>query len=126
MSIAFVFTTLGFSSCTKEDDTSSNPANSRDITYELTGNFSGSVYVSYTTASGGTFNESVTIPWSKSITYATTVDAAIISINGSGGIAGQTVTIIVKQGGTPRSSNTSTAAGSAGSFSPLSSPVITF
>jgi hypothetical protein len=111
---------LFFSSC----DDSSPEAPSRTIKYEVTGNFSGAVFASYTTASGGTNNESASLPWSKEITYASNVTAAIIAISGNGGTAGQQLTIVVKKGNTQVSSTPITA-GSQGSFS-QSAPVVTF
>jgi hypothetical protein len=100
-SLLFAFYLLFFSSC----DDSSPEAPSRTIKYEVTGNFSGAVFASYTTASGGTNNESASLPWSKET-------------------AGQQVTIVVKKGNTQVSSTPITA-GSQGSFS-QSAPVVTF
>lgn len=116
--VAFIF-----SAC-KKDDTSNNNS-SRTLKYEITGSYSGSLIASYTTATGGTANETITtMPWSKEITYASNVSAAIIAISGNGGTVGQQVTVVVKKGGTQVSSTTATADNS-GSFS-RSAPVITF
>lgn len=112
-----------FGACKKDDSTNNN--SSRVLKYEISGSYSGSVVASYTTATGGTVNETVTVlPWSKEITYASNVSAAIIAISGNGGTAGQQVTVTVKRGGTQVSSTTATA-GNAGSFS-RSAPVVTF
>jgi hypothetical protein len=109
-------------SCKDDDDP--EPA-SRAISYEVSGNFSGSLFASYTTASGGTSNESIAaLPWSKEITYESSVDAANIAISGNSGVAGQQVTIVVKSGGTQLSSTTATADAS-GSFT-KAAPVVTF
>lgn len=110
-----------FSSCKKDDV----PASSKLIRYEVTGNYTGTVYASYTTASGSTANEQLTaIPWSKEVTYAANVTAAIIAISGNGGIAGQQVTIVVKKAGSQLSTTQATADGS-GSFT-KAVPAITF
>lgn len=110
-----------FSSCKKDDA----PASSRLVRYEVTGNYAGTVYASYTTASGSTANEQLTaIPWSKEVTYAANVTAAIIAISGNGGIAGQQVTVVVKKAGSQLSTTQATADGS-GSFT-KAVPAITF
>jgi hypothetical protein len=109
-----------FLSC-KDDDPKPS---SRTIKYEVNGNFTGSVFASYTTASGGTTNEQINLPWSKEITYAASVTAAIVALNGNGGVAGQQVTIIVKRGNSQISS-TPISVGSTGGFS-TTAPAITF
>jgi hypothetical protein len=77
-------------SCKKEKDNNNN--SSRVIKYEITGNYTGSILAAYTTASGGTTNETVSsLPWSKEITYASGVTAVTMAIGGNGGVAGQQV-----------------------------------
>ena len=118
-----VFALIVIQSCKKKDGNMS--ARSRTIQYEISGNYTGSLVASYTTATGGTTNESVSIrPWRKEIIYNSNVSAAIIAISGNGGTAGQQVTVVVKKGGTQISSTTATA-DNAGSFT-RSAPVITF
>lgn len=110
-------------SCSKPNDPPVN--NARVLEYTITGNFSGTLFASYTTATGGTQNDQVTtIPWKKEILYADNVSAAIIAITGNGGVAGQQVTVVVKKAGTQLSSTQATADGS-GSFS-KSAPVVVF
>ena len=117
------FALILFSGCKKDNTTNNN--SSRTLRYEITGNYSGSLVASYTTATGGTANETVTtLPWAKEITYASSVTAADIAIAGNGGTVGQQVTVIVKRGGTQVSSTTTTA-DNAGSLS-RSAPVIVF
>lgn len=112
---------LLFGACKKNDQPNNNA--SRTLKFEISGSYSGSLIASYTTASGSTVNEPVsTVPWSKEITYASNVSAAIIAITGTGGTAGQQVTVIVKRGSTQVSSTTATADNS-GSFS-RSAPVV--
>lgn len=115
---------ITFASCNNDNDdsTSSTP---RVIRYEVTGNFTGSMFASYTTANGGTANDPVSsLPWNKEITYNNSVTAAIIAFSGNGGVAGQQLTIIVKRGSSQLSSTTATA-GSSGGFT-ISAPVVTF
>lgn len=100
-------------SCSKDKDDNNN---SRVVTYELSGNFTGARFASYTTAGGGTANESVaSLPWSKLITYEGTVTAATFAISGNGGTPGQQLTLVIKKGGVVTSTTTATA-DNAGSF----------
>lgn len=118
-----VFALIVMQSCKKKDGNTS--AGSRTIQYEIYGNYTGSLVASYTTATGGTTNENVTIrPWHKEITYNSNVSAAIVAISGNSGTAGQQVTVVVKKGAVQISSTTATA-DNAGSFS-RAAPVITF
>jgi hypothetical protein len=100
---------LVLSSCGKDD----TPAKSRDIKFEITGNFSGQLDATYITASGGATNESITsLPWTKSITYTATALSTNMTVGGGGGVAGQTLTIKVFAGGalvstTPGTANSS-------------------
>ena len=115
-----------FASCKKDSDKKPDN-NSRTVRYEITGTFSGpTLIVSYTTASGGTTNDPVTsLPWTKEITYATNVTAAIFAISGDGGVAGQKVTVVVKRGGNQVGAPIDAVADASGSFS-KSAPVIVF
>jgi hypothetical protein len=102
-----------------------DPSTQRLIRYEVAGNFTGVLFASYTTASGGTVNEQVTsLLWVKEVTYASNVPAAIIAVSGNGGAAGQQVTVVVKKGGNQVSS-TPVTANSLGSFT-QAAPVVTF
>lgn len=101
------------------------PEPQRKLQYSVSGNYSGAVYASYTTATGGTFNETITsLPWTKEIIYAASVTAAVIAISGNAGTPGQQVTVVVKKGGAQLSVTTATA-DSAGSFS-RPAPVVIF
>lgn len=81
-----------FTSCKKNDDDNAikpAPVASRTLNYEVTGNYKGTLYASYTTAFGGTNNEMITtLPWKKEITFESKVTASNIVISGNGGIAG--------------------------------------
>jgi hypothetical protein len=118
------FYIFSFTACSKPiDGDTVNP--SRTIRYEVTGNFTGTMTASYTTASGGTANDPVsTLPWNKEITYNSSVTAAIIAFSGNGGAAGQQVSIVIKKGG-QTVSTTPLTAGPSGGFTG-SAPVVTF
>lgn len=116
LSMIALFFSLIFLSCSKDDDNNAD-GGSRKLTYDVSGNFSGRVYVSYTTDVGGTSNEMITPPWSKEITYQSNVTAAVIAISGFGGQQGQQVTVTVKRGNTPVSSPTVATADASGGFS---------
>lgn len=109
--------------CSSKDDNKPSGNSSRTLQYQVTGNFSGSLYASYTTAGGGTANDPITLPWNKEITFASGVTAAAVVISGNGGVAGQQVTIVVKRGGSQISSTPATADAS-GSFSQAAAPVV--
>lgn len=84
-------------SCIKDKD---NNNNSRIVTYELTGNYTGVKFASYTTTTGGTANETVaTLPWTKEITYNSSVTAVAFAISGNGGTTGQQLTLVIKKEG---------------------------
>lgn len=122
----FLLLTLGLSvvsmSCEKDKEKGSS---SRTVKFEVSGTFSGFLVINYTTASGGSVNEEITtLPWSKEITYAGNVTAAGFGIGGSGGTAGQAISIVVKRGGSQVSSTPATA-NSAGSIS-AAAPVVVF
>lgn len=113
-------------SCKKDADKQPGDNNntSRVIRYELTGNFTGQIVASYTTAAGGTANDEVlSLPWVKEITYAPSVTAAILAVSGGGGVAGQKVTITTKRGGKQLGTPKEIVAQSSGGFSEAA-PVI--
>jgi len=114
-----------FVSCKKDSD--KKPDNSsRTIRYDMTGNFTGSALIaSYTTAGGGTDNDPITsLPWTKEITYATNVTAAIIAISGNGGVPGQKVTLVIKRGGAQLGTPIEATADASGNFSKSAPPII--
>ncbi len=111
-------------SCKKNSD--NKPANSsRVLRYEVSGNFTGTLISSYTTASGGIANDQITLPWTKEITYASSVTAANIVITGNSGVAGQKVSVVIKRGGNQLGTPTEMVAESSGSFSEAA-PVVVF
>lgn len=117
-----MLTILG--ACKKKADDKPNTA-SRTLKYEVTGNFGGTLVASYTTASGGTANDQITLPYQKEITYATNVTAAIMALSGSGGVAGQKVVLLIKRGGKQVGQPFEVTAESSGGFS-KAAPVVVF
>lgn len=85
-------------SCGKDGDTT--PTKSRDIKFEVTGSFTGRLNTTFITASGGATSESIpSLPWTKSISFATTVPAVSITVAGGGGVSGQNLNVKVYAGG---------------------------
>ncbi|WP_316767707.1 hypothetical protein [Pedobacter frigiditerrae] len=121
--IAFIAALTILLSC-KKDKEDKPTAPSRTLRYEVSGNFTGTFIVSYTTASGGTANDQVTLPWTKEITYADNITAAIVLLTGNGGIGGQKVLLVTKRGGAQIATFEAVAEAS-GSFS-KPAPVIVF
>ncbi|TCD00518.1 hypothetical protein [Pedobacter psychroterrae] len=115
--IACVILCLLFVSCKKDKD--ENPgSSSRTIQYEITGNYTGTLFASYTTAAGGTANNQLpSLPWVKEITYASNVTAAIIALSGNGGTPGQKITLSIKRGGTQVGTPKDIVADGSGGFS---------
>jgi len=92
-----IFLWLGVS-CSEDD---SSPAKSRDIKFEVTGNFTGTLSATYVNATGGGANESIpALPWNKTLTYASTVPSTGLSVGATVGVAGQTIRVKVFAGGT--------------------------
>jgi hypothetical protein len=90
-----IFSWLGVS-CSEDDP---SPVKSRDIKFEVTGNFAGALSATYVNATGGGTNESISaLPWNKTITYESTVPSMGLSVGGTGGVAGQTVRVKVFAG----------------------------
>lgn len=108
-----------------DDDNNNAGGNSRDIKYEITGNFSGTMTAVYTTSSGGnTAAEVTSLPWDLEQTMANDVVAAGFGVSGSGGEAGEQVEIKVYRGGSEVSSTEATA-NSSGIFT-ATAPSIVF
>ena len=103
--LLFVFSIL---SC--DDDEGAPAANKRNVRFEVTGNFSGTMDATFITESGGGTNEMVTsLPWTKEINYAATVPSMSILVGGYDGVGGQSITLKVFAGGKLVSSTPGTA-----------------
>ena len=125
LSLVLTVLLVVFSSC--NDDDNEPGITSRTLRYELTGNFSGSnMLAAYTTANGGATTEEIpSLPWAKEITFDSNVGGASMVVSGTGGLAGQQVTMIIKKGGAQVGTPITTPANGGGTFT-ISSPVITF
>lgn len=114
-------TFIAFSACKKENNNTptptpgggNNPVKSRDVRYEISGNYSGKLKVTYFQAGGGIGSTpDVTVPWTKEITYQASVGGVNLSAGGhEGGLPGQTVTLKIFVGGVEKH----TATGEVGS-----------
>ncbi len=97
-------------SCNDDEPTA---VKSREIRFEVTGNFAGMLATTYVNESGGGTSESIpSLPWNKSITYPASVPSTGISVGATGGVAGQTIRIKVFAGGTLISDTPGVADGS--------------
>ena len=71
----------------------------REIKFEVSGTFSGTLDATYITASAGGTNESIpTLPWTKNISYSSSAPSTGITVGGSGGVSGQSLTVKVFAG----------------------------
>ncbi len=114
---------LSIISCSEDETIATD--NSRVLQYEVTGNFTGEVFASYTGATGNIINEQLTnIPWTKEIIYSNNVTAVVIAISGNGGVANQEVTLIIKKGGVQISNPIIFKANVAGSFTGSSPGIV--
>ena len=120
--LAWVLCVVG-SACS--DDDGGGKSGSREVKFEVTGNFTGEMSAVFLTASGGGTTESInTLPWSKTITYESSVPTTQIGVAGAGGNFGETLTVKVIVGGSEKSSTPGTATNS-GSIS-VSAPAYAF
>ncbi|MCV9929327.1 hypothetical protein OIU83_16795 [Flavobacterium sp. LS1R49] len=99
-------------SCSSSDDNNEpEPVKvSRDVKYEITGNFTGELDVTYMEKSGAPLIEDVpSLPWVKEFTADAKSDGALVHTGGLGGVAGQKVTAKIYVGGKVVSELTGTA-----------------
>jgi len=105
--------TLAFTavSCSSDDDNDSGAGSgSRDVKYEITGNFTGELDATYSEKSGAPLIEDVTsLPWTKEFTANPDSNGVLLNTSGGGGVAGQTVTAKIYVGGKVVSELTGTA-----------------
>lgn len=111
---------LSITSCKKKESTPApitnptpTPVNNRVIKFQISGNYTGSLTVAYTNASGGTESKIATaFPWIKDITYPATVSG--IGIGGNTSVAGapsQTLTLQIYSAGNVVSTGTAVTDG---------------
>ena len=92
--LKFIGVAILFCSCSKGGNT--NQGNSRQIRYEITGNYSGKLSISYWEKNSPTLTllTKVQIPWSKDVLYTQGVEGIIIRAEtDSAGSLGQTATL---------------------------------
>lgn len=95
--LTLVFT---FASCSSDDDDKGGVNKSRDVKYEITGNFSGQIDAIYTESGNAGQSVDVTaLPWTKEFTAAANTAAAGINVTGIGGVVDQTLTVKIIVGG---------------------------
>lgn len=100
-------------SCSNNDNNIPDPAPIKSTKFEITGNYSGHIFIVYNDNISG--NTSVTItslPWSKTIDYPNSVVGIGISGNAvttNPGVAGQTVSLKMYNGTTVVSQSNKTA-----------------
>lgn len=105
--LTLAFTTV---SCSSDNDNNELATASRDVKYEITGNFTGELDVTYMERSGAPLIEDVpALPWTKEFTADSGSDGALVHTSGFGGVAGQTVTAKIYIGGQVVSELTGTA-----------------
>ncbi|MCC9072766.1 MmpS family protein [Flavobacterium sp. F-65] len=95
--------TLAFTvvSCSSDKDNDGDPVSaSRDVKYEVTGNFGGELSVIYMEKSTAPLNEDIEkLPWTKEFTANPDATGASMNVSGNGGVKGQTLTGKIYVGG---------------------------
>lgn len=98
-------------SCKK--DKGNNPAGTKAVKYELSGNYTGHIFVAFTDQNGGTTNEIVSVlPWTKEINAPVSIIAVAMGGQTSApnyGVNGQTVTAKLYVAGQVKQSGMATA-----------------
>ncbi len=95
--LTLVFT---FASCSSDNDDNGSGNASRDVKYEITGNYTGKTSVTFFEKGGNAVNEDLTkLPWTKEFTAEAKSLGATLSASGYGGSAGQTLTGKIYVGG---------------------------
>ncbi|PBJ06666.1 MmpS family transport accessory protein [Flavobacterium sp. ACN6] len=104
--------TLAFTavSCSSDNDDNGSGSGSRDVKYEITGNYTGKTSATYFEKGGNALNEDITsLPWTKEFTAEAKSLGATLSASGYGGSAGQTLTGKIYIGGKLENELTATA-----------------
>lgn len=109
--LTLVFT---FASCSSDNDDKIS-GGSRDVKYEVTGNFSGPLTAVYIEKLGNATSEEITkLPWTKEFTADASTQGVTVSAMGSGGVAGQQITVKMFVGGKVVNQLTGTASSNGG------------
>lgn len=126
--VAVVLVTVSCSS-NKEGNPVTPPSSSRNVTYEITGNYTGHFRVVYANKTGGYNTITVSsLPWSLSFTADAGVPAATFTVNpipGQPGVVSQTATAKIVIGDREKGSSNGTA-GADGYILNLSPGTFTF
>lgn len=91
---------VSLTSCSNDDD---NPvSSSREIKYEITGDYSGTepIDITYTENGGGSTTEATSLPWSRTFTANDNTLAGGFTASAIGATPGETITLKVYQGDT--------------------------
>jgi hypothetical protein len=113
--LALFIIAIAATSC-KKDDAPGTPApstNARKIKYEITGPYINKLLLAFTEISGGLESVTTALPWTKEITYSSSVGG--IGIGGNSQIpavssdAGKVITIKIYSGGKLVKTSTATA-----------------
>lgn len=106
LALTLVFT---FASCSSDNDDNGG-ASSRDIKYEVTGNYTGKISATYTESGNAGQNVDITsLPWTKEFTASADTYGAGITVSGFGGVVDQTLTVKIIVGGKVEKQTTSKA-----------------
>ncbi|WP_281634048.1 MmpS family transport accessory protein [Flavobacterium luteolum] len=93
--------TLAFTavSCSSDNDNKGGN-NSRDVKYEITGNFSGQIDAVYMESGNAAQSVDITkLPWTKEFTASANTVGAGVQASGHGGVVDQTLTVKIYVGG---------------------------
>lgn len=104
--------TLAFTavSCSSDSEDKVSGNGSREVKYEVTGNYTGTMSVVYFEKGGNALNEDITkLPWTKEFTAEAKSPGASLSVSGHGGVAGQKLTGKIYVGGKLQNELTATA-----------------
>lgn len=107
----FVYLLIAFmalTSCSSDDDKGST--GSREIKYEITGNYSGAkLDITYTENGGATNTEATKLPWTKTFTAASDTFGAGFNAGAGDAKPGEKITLNIYQGGKLKKSQEATA-----------------
>ena len=107
--LLLVVTAMTLTSCSNDDD--SPVSASREIKYEITGDYSGTdpLDITYVKNGQGSVTEATSLPWS--MTYTADDDTLVggFNVGGLGATPGEKITLKVYQGDTLLESNEATA-----------------
>lgn len=107
----FVYLLIAFmalTSCSSDDDKGST--GSREVKYEITGNYSGAkLDITYTENGGGSTTEALTLPWTKTFTADADTYGGGFSVGAGDAKPGEKITLNVYLGGKLKKSQEATA-----------------